>query len=459
MGRRSSLLGVLVREMGKSANRAAAESRRQARRSDAMHSRALEREMVRYEREEQRARVRAEREAERRRIDAERERGLQQKQAAKDAAIRGWLLEFEEHEEREQDIERIANDAPEVEDRDKLYVDLAARRAFEPDAFVAPKPPHSEAKARALRKQAEQDVEAAMASFRPDTRASLRVQIGAGAIAVGGGWAFLVPDFTSSSMPLAAIGVGIVGVVVMQLEKMKHQERQRDAHRKAVEAQAHHVLEEGLQALAHDDQVKGQKALQKAQAAYDAANAAARAEFELEEDDRQQALRELADGSTPRMLEALEGALPLELPVTCAVNATVQSATVVCLDIDVPEPTILPASEAKLLATGKVSYKEKNEKRLREQYIRLVAGLALRHASEAMLSLPTCQCVSLKAFRTALDSSIGRPVRRTVLEVQFDYPTLAPMTMDGIDPVTALKHFKHRINIDKGRDLLPLDVP
>lgn len=131
---------------------------------------------------------------------------------------------------------------------------------------------------------------------------------------------------------------------------------------------------------------------------------------------------------------------------------------VISLEVDVPKPSALPTTEAKLLAGGKVAYKVKNEKRLREQYLRLVVGLALRCASEAMLNLPSCQRVGVRAFRTALDPSIGRPARRSVLEVQFDYPTLAPMTMDGIDPVSALKHFEHRINVDRQRDLQALDA-
>jgi hypothetical protein len=57
----------------------------------------------------------------------------------------------------------------------------------------------------------------------------------------------------------------------------------------------------------------------------------------------------------------------------------------------------------------------------------------------------------------ALDSSIGRPTRRVILEVRFDYPTLAPMTMDDLDPVLALQHFDHRINVDRNRQLQPLD--
>lgn len=153
----------------------------------------------------------------------------------------------------------------------------------------------------------------------------------------------------------------------------------------------------------------------------------------------------------------LDGLFPLELPTPCKVNIQTSSASTVALDIDIPEPTVLPTNEAKLLANGKVSYKDKPEKRLREQYLRLVAGSALRHASEVMLNVPTCQVVELHVWRTLRDLSVGNMKRSRVLEATFDDATLAPMSMDAIDPSAALKHFKHRINLDRGKDLRPLD--
>jgi hypothetical protein len=443
--------------MEKSANRAAADARRRERRLEAMQSRVIEREMVRFEREQERARVRAEREAERRRIEAERQQALQSKQDAKDAQLRAWQLEYEEHQEREQIIDRIANDAPEVEERDRLYAEIAERRQFEPEPFVAPSPPNTEAKARKLHQQADKEVAAALDPFRPDTRAVRQGQIVAGVVGIGGAGVHFTQAVPDSSIPLSAFLIGLGGVVVAQFIAKGQATRQRAAVETKARQDAQGRLQEALGLLERESKAEAQAALQKARAAHDAASTAARAEFDREEDERLLALRELGEGNTGRMREALEDAFPLDLPVPCKESFAVQSSSVVYIEIDVPEPSVLPMNEAKLLASGKVSYKEKNEKRLREQYLRLVTGLAFRHASEAMLNVPTCQCVELRAFRTALDPSIGKPMRRSVLEVRFDYPKLAPMTMEGLDPMAALKYFEHRINIAKNRDILALD--
>ena len=458
MGRRKSFLGTLVREMEKSANRAAAEGRRQNRRVEAVQGRALEREMVRYERAQERDRVRSEREAERRRIAEERERAQQRKQEAKESQLRGWQLEYEEHQEREQDIERIANDAPEVEDRDRLHAQLAERRVFEPLPFVAPEPPNTDAKVRKLRKDADQEAERAVASFQPRTREARLAQIAAGVVGIIGLGLSFSEAKVGSLFPLVAILVGLIGVGIAQLVAMMLAQGQRKAHKRKVRDEVDGRLDKAISTLVHEDEVRTKTTLQKARATYEAETETARAEFELMEDRRLQELSELRAGSTSQIKEALDTSLPLELPVSCAASFVVQSSTVISLDIDVPEPSVLSTTEAKLLASGKVAYKEKNDKRIRDQYMRLVAGLALRHASEIMLLAPTCQRIELRAFRSALEPSLGRPERRSVLEVQFDYPTLAPMTMDGIDPVAALKHFQHRINVDRNRDLRALDT-
>ncbi|WP_437949907.1 hypothetical protein WME98_03180 [Sorangium sp. So ce296] len=456
MGRRKSILGTFVREMEKSANRAAADRRRRERRLEGVQSRAIERELVRHEREQERARIRAEREAERRRITEERERALLQKQEAKDAQIRAWRLEYEEHNEREQEIERIANESPEVEDRDRLYAELLERRAFEPALFVAPTPPNSKAKAKKLHEQAEREVESQLTSFRPKVASVRRVQAVAWAVLAAGLALFFTEAMSDSSAPLATIFIGVVGIVVTQVVATRQANHQRDTFQARVEQEVNLRLQEALEVLTREDEAQAQAALQKARTTYETETEAAREEFDREEDERLRSLHQLQDGDTGRMREALEAALPLDLPVPCQVRFDVQSAHTISLELDVPEPSVIPTTEAKLLSSGKVTYKEKSEKRLREQYLRLVAGLAIRHASEALLNLPTCQVVELRAFRTALDPSIGRPTRRMVLELSVDYPTLAPMTMDGIDPLRALKHFSHRINVDRDRDLQPL---
>lgn len=447
---------MVLREMERSAKRAAAESRRQARRAQAVQSRAMEREMVRYEREMERARVRAEREQERQRIAWEREAAAQQKQEAKAAQLRAWQLEYDEHQEREQDIDRIANDAPEVEDRERLYGELAQRRAFEPTPFVAPAPPDSTVRVHALRTRALQELEHAVDTFQPEVRGLRKAQIGAGAAAIVGFGLLFVGGTIGYLVPVLVMIVGLVGVLVMHLLVGNEMVAQRVAFRRSTEESGEQRVQAAIAAIAREDAARAQEATRQAWEAYQAQTQMAQAAHERAEEERLRALQELAQGAADRMQEVLEGVLPLELPVPCDVSYRIASPSTVALEIELPEPTVLPTTEAKLLASGKVSYKDKNPKRLREQYLRLAAGLIVRYASEVMLNLPTCQRVDVRAFRTMLDPVMGHVARLLVAEVEIDYAKLAPLTMEGLDPLLALENFEYRINIDRNRELQPL---
>jgi hypothetical protein len=267
-----------------------------------------------------------------------------------------------------------------------------------------------------------------------------------------------LPATSGTSIAAGAFVIGAISVVILHIIANSQAKSQHDTAAKNAQNEAQEKLQKALAELAREDEEQAQLDLAKARTNDDAATTKARNDFDTEEDARLLMVSELGKGDTSRIGEALESILPLELPVPCDARFTVESSTVIALELDVPEPSVLPTNDAKLLASGKVSYKEKNEKRIREQYLRLVAGLAIRHASEAMLNVPTCQCVKLRAFRTALDPSRGRPTRQPVLVASLDYPTLAPLTMDNIDPVAALKHFKHQLSVNKAGELQALAI-
>ncbi|MEO7593266.1 MAG: hypothetical protein ABI134_18790 [Byssovorax sp.] len=297
----------------------------------------------------------------------------------------------------------------------------------------------------------------AASRFVPRLR-DYRLAQGAGAFValLGLGMNFAeMPSARSVALPCLGLGVGCI--VIAQWICSLVRARQYADYMRDIEQGVHDRRRSALEELGRHDQERSRAALAKATAHYETETASARAGFEQAEQQRLDGLRELRAGQSAQIGEVLSGLFPLELPVPCMVKHQASSATSITLDIDFPEPTVLPTSEAKLLANGKVSYKDKTEKRLREQYLRFVAGSAIRHASEALLNVPTCQGVEVRAWRTMRDPSVGNMRRTRVLEVTFDYPTLAPMSMDAIEPSAALKHFRHRINLDRGKELRPLD--
>jgi len=454
---RKSILGSFVRGMERAAARSAADSRRRGQRAEAMQSRAFERELIRRERDAERDRVRERREAERAAIVEERDQAQRLKQDAKEAQLRAWQMECEEHQEREQEIERIANDSPEVEDRNQLFEELQQRREFEQDPFVAPTPRRSKRREVEVEAEAVEEIRVASARFTPRVRDYRMAQLAGTFVSLLGlGMGFSeMESVHSAALPFMGLGLG--GVIIAQWLCSQARARQYADYMRGIEQGVHDRRRLALEELGHHDEERNRTALTKATAEYETATASAHARFVQDEAQRLDAIRELRDGQSARIREVLDGLFPLELPIPCKVKIRASSASTVALDIDVPEPTALPTNEAKLLANGKVSYKDKTEKRLHEQYLRLVTGSAIRHASEVMLNVPTCQAVELHVWRTLRDLSVGNMKRSRVIEATFDYATLAPMSMDAIDPSAALKHFRHRVNLDRGKDLRPLD--
>ena len=456
MGRKS-ILGSFLRDVERASARSAADARRRGHRAEAMQSRAFEREMIRQERDAERDRVRERREAERAAIADERDQAQRLKQEAKESQNRAWQMECEEHQEREQEIERIANDSPEVEDRDQLFDQLQQRREFEPEPFAAPARRTSKRKTEEVEAKAHEEIREGWARFAPRLRDYRTAQLaGAFVSLLGFGMRFAEME-SAHSAALPCLGLGLGVVLIAQLLCAQARTRQYAEYMRGIEQGAHERRRLALEALAQHDEERNRAALVKATAEHETAIATAQAGFIQEEAQRLDAIRELRDGQPARIREVLDGLFPLELPIACKVKIQASAAVTVALDIDIPEPTVLPTNEAKLLANGKVSYKDKPEKCVREQYLRLVAGSALRHASEVLLNIPTCQSVELHVWRTMRDPSVGNMKRSRVLEATFDYAKLAPMSMDAIDPSAALKHFKHRINLDRGKDLRPLD--
>ena len=178
------------------------------------------------------------------------------------------------------------------------------------------------------------------------------------------------------------------------------------------------------------------------------AKAAARAIHRSEADVRQDIDEQLRRVGWEADTEKLAELLPLDLPIEMKCAARVADRAIVELDVDVPEASAIPPNEAKLTAAGKVSYKNKPAARVRGEYSRLICGVGMRLASEVMLNLPTCNVVRLRAWRTRIDPARGNLQRVLALDVDYDYATLAPLSMPEIDPVAALTHFRHKFTPD-----------
>jgi hypothetical protein len=434
MGRRLGFFDHLLRDMERSAQRRASEAARADRQLQSMQRRAFERELIRQKREQERARVQAERQA-----------LVHKQQSTKEAQIAAWRAEYELHQEVERQILTPCNDAPELAERSRLFEGLMERNEYQPPAYVSP-PPVSPDRASWEQRRAQHmaNLDAEIEAVRPKTHAYLiATLLSVGAIV--GGVALAVLQTTSAEAGVGIAGLGCVVLLVARGHSQASRREQLFTIRKQKEQALHVQLEQEWAAMVESARDLSTRQEAAAKAAYERSIAIAETKFVAKESERIAKLRQLLAGNHERMEQVLSELLPLDLPVACKAVAQITTSEHIVLELELPEPSMLPAQEAKLLQSGKVSYKDKSPKRLREEYSKFVAGIGLRHACEVMLHLPTVKTVQVEAWRTVTDGATGHPVEQTFLDLTCDYETVAALNMDGIDPIAALKNFRHQL--------------
>jgi len=430
--------------MERSAKRAESARRQEARRIAGIRSRALERELIRTERAAERERIRAERETERLSAEAYKASVRRNKQEAKEAQLAEWRREVEAHIQRDEDLLQIGNDSPEVEDRDALYQRMLQEHPYEPPEFEPPK--LNPGQVAAIRQHYLARMDDTLREFTPPRGGIETLQLYFGAAAVARGGMALIPQSPAVVPWVCAGGIGVWLVLEV---------RRRKARQAAFDARSAEVRQATEAAVAAECAAKQHALDITARGEYERQIGATRAEHTVRQAQRHAQLRALQAGELDAMATELAGIFPLEERDAWATRSTLKSSTEVALEVFIPLPRLVQVKSASILASGKPSYKKKTQKRFREECERIVAGIALRHASEVMLLLPSVTHVAVRCVMPAMNPSTGRDELQELLAVTYDFATLAPLEMANIDAYAALEHFPHQETIkDVARTLL-----
>lgn len=383
-----------------------------------------------------RQRLRDERAAEQTAAQARQDSVRRSRQGAKEAQLEEWRLEVEAHNQRDEDLLRIGNESPEVEDREQLYEELGRERPYQPPDYESPALPAAEASA--IREAHAARFEARLADFAPPARGTDTVQLGAGVAGTILAVASMAPRLGASPAWLCAGCIGLWLVL---------ESRHRAQWQKAFAAATSNIRAEVDAAIASEMETRRL-----------ALDAGARAEYErrvhLEGDGHERDQQErrahmdaLRAGELPAMKREAEQMFPLDDAAPWTATATIRSRSAAGIELAIPLERIIQISAGTLLKSGKPSYKKKTQKRFREECERAMAGIALRHASELMLLLPSVQEVEVRCAWPHKNESTGRDDLQPLLSVTYDFQTLAPLQMADIDPYAALKHFQHQDDI------------
>lgn len=123
-------------------------------------------------------------------------------------------------------------------------------------------------------------------------------------------------------------------------------------------------------------------------------------------------------------------------------------ASIVWLDVDLPEIEDLPDRIASIAASGKkLNVKAKPQKTLRLEYARHIHGIAFRLASVTASTLPWAKKINLSGFSQRLDTATGVVNDDYLFSVKFTREGLEKIdynSLEAVDPIDAIAAFEHR---------------
>lgn len=147
---------------------------------------------------------------------------------------------------------------------------------------------------------------------------------------------------------------------------------------------------------------------------------------------------------TDLMASVLESELDaLDWPFAVSVDFDIsENASTVWLDVDLPNPDVMPQKEARLGAReDRLVVKSKSARQLREEYARHVHGVVLRLAGTVLASLPGVEQAKISAYRQILNSGTGFEEDEYLISVAVPRAGYFRLNFDDlskVDPVAAL---------------------
>jgi hypothetical protein len=144
----------------------------------------------------------------------------------------------------------------------------------------------------------------------------------------------------------------------------------------------------------------------------------------------------------------------IQLPIDFSLSFEARdSGKTIALDVDLPEIEDYPTKKSNLLASGKVSIKDKTQKEVKQDYLSSVTGIALYFASIAFGAARGIERVQVSGYTQRIDKKTGNEADDYVYSVIFGRDAFFNLNFDHIDPIQAIQAFDPVIEVTKSGDL------
>lgn len=119
------------------------------------------------------------------------------------------------------------------------------------------------------------------------------------------------------------------------------------------------------------------------------------------------------------------------------------------IDLDLPEIEDIPTCKVNMLASGKISIKQKTSKDISNDYARCVCGLAFFFTGIFFNISSKINKITIAGYTQRVDAKDGNTKDDYIYAVSFDRISFSGIDYKNIDPVLAIQGFPHVINITK----------
>ena len=167
--------------------------------------------------------------------------------------------------------------------------------------------------------------------------------------------------------------------------------------------------------------------------------------FDKDEAVRIEKLKQLLIGDLETISEELGNSLSnVSFPLETDTDFIIGSSRKIMLDVNLPGIDDVFSKKSRILASGKVSLKEKTKKELSEDYARAVHGIVLSLASLVFSSIPSCFDVIVSGYTQRIDRSTGLEQNEYIISAMFNRIKLYEIKIPKADPILVYDNFENR---------------
>lgn len=184
--------------------------------------------------------------------------------------------------------------------------------------------------------------------------------------------------------------------------------------------------------------------------AYEQQKSLAKTQWQSDEKNRVDFFKKLVNGDQDTVNMAVSDAIEqMDFPFEAACSVSLESIEKAFISVDLPEiEDVIPEVKRKVLKNGQIKESNRTKKEKNDDYLILVAGLAVLIARTAFSATPTLQCVVIGAYTQRRNAKTGQIIDAWVYDVPFrkaDVSAFSPLEGDPVQLIGAVPNARFLI--------------